>query len=84
MSEKKKRTFENHDGFILKEGKKYLWSGISDGLYSCMTWTKGGCKIQKIKGDKIHVFDKHDNKIYKYRLEHLKNMSIVFYKKDKK
>ena len=34
---------------ILKEGNKYLYSGISDSLYACYHWKNDLCKIRRIE-----------------------------------
>jgi len=55
-----------HDGTVLVEGKRYKWSGVSEGLYTKLIWTESRCRIKKIVGDKIYIYDYDDNKQYEY------------------
>ena len=61
-----KKEFRTYNGFILKEGKKYKWSGFSDGLYTAYRWTDCKCKIKSVDGDKITIYDYRDNIEYNY------------------
>ena len=70
--------YKTYDNTILVEGKKYKWSGCSDGLYTSHRWTDMKCKIRKIDGDIIYIYDYYDNKEYKFTKEDLRLTSITF------
>jgi len=63
---------------ILKEGKRYLWSGHTDSLYTSLTWKHNPCKITKIKDGVVSVYDYFDNSEYDYTLEQLKIIQAKF------
>ena len=73
-----KKEFRTYNGFILKEGKKYKWSGFSDGLYTAYRWTDCKCKIKSVDGDKITIYDYRDNIEYNYNNNQLCDMKINF------
>jgi len=72
------KEFKTYDNTILEEGKTYKWSGYSEGLYSDYRWIDTKCKIRKIEGDKIFIYDYNDLKEYEYDNTKLKNMNITF------
>jgi hypothetical protein len=73
--------YKTYDNTILVEGKKYRWSGYSEGLYTDFGWKNFKCKIRKIDDDKIFIYDYSDNKEYKYTNEGLKRNGVTFKKK---
>lgn len=75
-----KKTFETYDGTILKEGKKYKWSGHSEGLYNGYSWSGFRCKVKKIDGGDIIIYDYEDEGQYRYTNDTLKEMGITFKK----
>lgn len=54
-------------GFVLKEGKKYRWSGFEEGHYRDTEWKKLKCKIIKIDGDKISIKQSVFSKNFSFR-----------------
>lgn len=70
------KEFKTYDNTILVEGKKYRWSGFSDGLYTSYRWIDRKCKIRKIEGDKIFIYDYDDIKEYEYDNKGLQTMEI--------
>ena len=76
-----KKTIKLLNGNILKEGKKYRWSGQTSSLYTSMSWKNDPCRITKIKKDKVTVYDRDDNSEYTYTLEQLKEIQANFKKR---
>lgn len=74
-------VFKNWDGFILKKGKKYNWSGLSSGLYTSYSWKGFKCKIKDIKNDKVLIRDYDDNVECWYSKENLREGNITFKKR---
>ncbi len=72
------QTFKTQNNEILEVGKKYRWSGTSDGLYTSYTWKKFKCKITKIETNKVFVYDYDDNTEVGYTDEDLKRQRISF------
>jgi hypothetical protein len=54
---KKRITITIYNGTILEEGKKYKWSGCSKSTYEKHTWMNFRCKIKKIDGVEITIYD---------------------------
>lgn len=52
-----KKTVTIYNGTVLEEGKKYQWSGSSDNPYDKHTWVNFRCKIRKINGTEITIYD---------------------------
>lgn len=52
-----KNTITIYNGTILEEGKKYQWSGESKSLYENHIWKNFRCKIRKIDGVEITIYD---------------------------
>lgn len=73
-----KKEFKTYDNTILEEGKKYRWSGFSEGLYSNRSWSHCKCKIRKIEGERIFIYDYDDMKEYDYTNSGLQNMRVTF------
>ena len=71
------KEFKTYDNTILVEGKKYRWSGFSEGLYTDYTWKDMKCKVRKIEGDKIFIYD-YDEKEHEYNNKSLSKMRITF------
>jgi hypothetical protein len=72
------KEFKTYDNTILVEGKKYRWSGFKEGLYWDNSWKYCKCKIRKIEGDKIFIYDYDDMKEYDYDNNGLSNLQITF------
>jgi hypothetical protein len=75
------KIFKNWDGFILKKGKKYNWSGLSSGLYSSYSWKGFKFKIMDIKNDKVLIRDYDENKENWYSNKNLREGNITFKKR---
>lgn len=73
-------NFRTYDGTILKEGRKYLWSGFKEGLYNDFTWVDFKCKIVKIDGIFITIYDYDDNKEYDFVNKGLEGNNVTFKK----
>jgi len=71
-------TFKTYDNTILKEGKIYRWGGFTSGLYTSYKWSGSKCKITKIDGDEISVYDYDDNKEYDYDNKGLEEIGAEF------
>ncbi len=80
MSEIKTKEYETEDGFVLKEGKKYRWSGTSSGLYNSFRWKNLKCKIKKISKKHITIYDYDDGKNHKYPKKDMLMNNIEFKK----
>lgn len=52
-----KKTITIYNGTVLEEGKKYRWSGQSDNPYSQYKWNNFRCKIRRIEGVEITIYD---------------------------
>ena len=78
--ENMKKEFKTYDNTILVEGKRYRWSGNSDGIYTSFKWSNTHCKIIKIDTDKIHIYDYSDIKEYVFT-NHLLEKSQITFKK---
>jgi hypothetical protein len=52
-----KKTITIYNGTILEEGKKYRWSGNSNTEYDKHIWMNFRCKIKKIDGIEITIYD---------------------------
>ena len=52
-----KKTITIYNGTILEEGKKYKWSGQSKSLYENHAWQNFRCKIKKIDGVEVTIYD---------------------------
>ena len=75
--------FKTYDNAILIEGKKYWWSGHCDcGLYTSESWHRNKCKIRKIEGDRIFVYDYGDGKEWEFTNEELRKNSVTFLKRN--
>ena len=72
-----RKEFKTYDCTILKDGKSYRWKGVTENLYNTIRW-KGYCKIRKIEGDKIFIYDYFDNKEYEYTNVGLEKSQIEF------
>lgn len=56
-----KNTFKTSDRTILVEGKKYRWCGYNDtSRFYDYRWVGLKCKVTKIDGDKITIYDYDD------------------------
>lgn len=73
-----KKTFVTYDGTILKEGKKYRWSGCSEGLYTGYHWKNLKCKIKYIYGEKIYIYDYDDKTEYEYTNTYFIENNVTF------
>lgn len=77
----KKLEYKTYDNTILVEGKKYRWSGYCEsGLYTSTKWTNLKCKIRKIDGNQIFIYDYDDNKEWIFTKEELEENSVTFKK----
>jgi hypothetical protein len=65
------------NGFILKKGNFYLWSGYNEGLNEY--WKNTLCKILNISETDVVIFDIFANKEYEWRIDSL-NKSCSFKK----
>jgi hypothetical protein len=73
-----KTTIKLLNDNILKEGKRYLWSGHTESLYSSLTWKNDLCKVTKIKDGVISIYDYSENSEYDYTLEQLNKIDATF------
>lgn len=80
-----------YNGFTLVEGKKYRWSGYSEGLYADHHWSKMKCKIIKIEDGNIHIqqkiysgyftpIDSKIKEIVQFTIDSLLRDHVEFYK----
>ena len=74
------KEFKTYDNTILQVGKKYRWSGFSEGLYVDTSWSNMKCKIRKIEEDKIYIYDYDDGKEWAFTNEQLKKKQVTFKK----
>jgi hypothetical protein len=75
--------FKTYDNTILIQGKKYWWSGYCDcGLYTSESWHNTKCKIRKIEGNKIFIYDYQDNKEWEFTNEELCKNNVRFLKRN--
>ena len=72
------KEFKTYDDSILVEGKKYKWSGFSEGHFFDERWIDTKCKIRKIEGEIVYIYDYNDNKEYKFDNYSLKSTNITF------
>ena len=77
---KMKKRIKLNDRTILQEKKRYRWSGCSEGLYVDTSWYNMRCKIEKIEGDKIFIYDYSDNKEWEFTKDNLTKNGVVFKK----
>ncbi len=75
---KKPKEFITSNGFLLEEGKEYLWSGVSDNLYTCLEWIDVPIKIRKVFKDKVEIYDVCDNKVFTIDNNYIKQDQIKF------
>ena len=75
------KEFKTYDNTILVEGKKYNWSGFSEGLYTDTSWKNLKCKIRKISEDSIDIYDYDDNKEWTFSSNDLKRNRVTFKKR---
>jgi hypothetical protein len=61
------------NGNILKEKKRYRWSGHTEGLYTGLSWKNFPCKVTKIKDGVISIYD--------YNLQDLDEIDATFKRK---
>ena len=73
-----KQEYKTYDNTILIVGKKYYWSGYSEGLYTDFIWRNFKCKIKRIEGDTIFIYDYSDNKEYDYKNDGLQKNAVKF------
>jgi hypothetical protein len=74
------KKYKTYNNTILIQGKKYRWSGLCGNLYSIKNWENIKCKITKIDGDTIFIYDYHDNKELEFTNEILLKNKIIFCK----
>lgn len=79
----KKRTLENWDGFLLEEGKDYMWCRENPSFIGGNLWGYRRCKIAKINEyDQdyytINVFDYKRQKEQEYQLTGLRLYHLKF------
>ena len=58
------KTITIHNGTVLEEGKKYKWSGQDDYLNGGHSWNNFRCKIKKIVGIEITIYDYENRSEY--------------------
>lgn len=73
-----KATIKLLNGNILKEKKRYRWSGHTEGLYTGFSWKNFLCKVTKIKDGVISIYDYDENSEYDYTLKDLQEMDAKF------
>lgn len=52
-----KKSITIYNGTVLEEGKKYLWSGHTTNQYDRRSWANFRCKIRKIDGVEVTIYD---------------------------
>jgi hypothetical protein len=57
-----KKTITIYDGTVLEEGKKYRWSGKTENSYGSYVWDNFRCKIRRINGIEITIYD-YENRV---------------------
>ena len=77
---KDRKEYKTYDNTILIEGKKYRWSGYSEGHYVDTVWSFSRCKIRKIEGNKIFIYDYSDNKEWEFTNKSLRENRVTFKK----
>jgi len=75
-----RKRIKLNDKTILQERKRYRWSGYSEGLYVDISWYNKRCKIEKIDGDIIFIYDYSDNKEWEFTKDELTKSNVVFRK----
>jgi len=67
-----------NDNTVLKEGKRYLWSGRIEKLYNIVIWKDDFCKISKIDHIKkeVSIYEPFDRKEYTYSFERVNDFSF--------
>lgn len=75
-----KNTFKAPDGTILVEGRKYRWNGFNEMVLCDFSWYGSKCKIAKIDGDKITIYDYDDKKEIVFTKDGLDKISARFEK----
>ena len=75
------KTFRTSDRTILVEGKKYRWSGFNDASrFFNYRWIGLKCKVTKIDGDKITIYDYDDDEETTFDNEALDKINAKFVK----
>lgn len=71
-------TLKLNDSTILKEGKRYLWSGRINKLYNIVIWKDNFCKITNISHSRkqISVYEPLERKEYTYSFESVNRFSF--------
>lgn len=72
------KTITIYNGTILEEGKKYKWSGQSSSLYENHVWQNFRCKIKKIDGVEITIYDYEQGAEYIFTDDGFKKISATF------
>lgn len=70
--------FITKDGLKLKLNKTYRWSGYDEGLYTSINWKDLKCKVTKIEGDHVYIYDYYYKEEQKYTKEELWERGITF------
>jgi len=73
-----KKTITIYNGTILEEGKRYKWSGQSKDLYQNHTWMNLLCKIKKIDGVEITIYDYENGADYIFTDDGLIKVQATF------
>jgi hypothetical protein len=74
----KKLEFKTYDNFILKVGKMYDWSGCMEGLFKYHKWQGVKCKVTKIIGDKVFIYDYDDKMEWDFDNKSLRESYVEF------
>lgn len=74
--------YKTYDNTILIVGEKYYWSGSSEGLYTVTHWRNLKCKIRRVDGDRIFIYDYGDNKEWEFSGNDLRKNGVIFKKRN--
>ena len=73
-------NYKNYNFENLQKGKRYLWSGHSESLYTSYTWKNHLCKITSISEKSIRIYDYLDKRSYEYAIRDMEQTSAKFIK----